>query len=50
MTANDRKFYLPYLNKSVDEYNSTYHHPINKNLVNVGYSALTENIESNPKA
>ena len=32
MTANDSKFYLPYLNKLVDQYN-TYHHSINKNLL-----------------
>ena len=29
MTANDNKFYLPYLNKLVDQYNKTYHHSIN---------------------
>ena len=26
-TANDSKSYLPYLNKLVDQYNNTYHHP-----------------------
>ena len=30
VTANDRKSYLPYLNKLVDEYNNNYHHSINK--------------------
>ena len=53
MTANDSKPYLPYLNKLVDQYNNTYH-SINKKTIkktiNVDCSALTENIESNPKA
>ena len=49
MTAND-KSYLSYLNKSVDEYNNTYHHSINRKPINAYYSALTEDIESNPKA
>ena len=26
-----------------------YHHSINKKLINAGYSALTEKIETNPK-
>ena len=50
MTANDNKSYLPYLNKLVDQYNNTYHHSINKNPINAAYSALTEKIETNPKA
>ena len=45
MTANDSKFYLPYLNKFVDQYNNTYHHSINKKPIN--YSALTQKIEMN---
>ena len=44
MTANDNKSYLPYLNKLVDQYNNTYHHSINKKLINADYSALTEKI------
>ena len=32
MRANDSKSYLAYLNKSVDQYKSTYHSFINKNL------------------
>ena len=32
MTANDSKPYLPYLNKSVDQYNNTYH-SINKKTI-----------------
>ena len=50
MTANDSKSYLPYLNKLVDQYNNIYHHPIKKKPINADYSALTENIKSNPKA
>ena len=50
MTANDRKSSLPYLNKLVDQYNNTYHHSINKKPINADYSALTEKIETNPKA
>ena len=49
MTAHDSKSYLPYLNKLLDEYNNTYHHSINKNLIYADYSALTGSIESNPK-
>ena len=48
-TANDNKSYLPYLNKLVDQYNNTYHRSINKRPFKSDYSALTENIESNPK-
>ena len=33
MTANGGKPYVPYLNKLVDQYNNTYHHSINKNLI-----------------
>ena len=28
--ACDHNFYLPYLNKLVDQYNNTYHHSVNK--------------------
>ena len=31
VTANENKYYLPYLNKLVDQYNNTYHHSIIKN-------------------
>ena len=50
MTANNSKFYLPYLNKLVDQYNNTYHDSINKKPIHADYSGLTENIKSNPKA
>ena len=49
MTANDNKSCLPYLNKSVEQYNNTYHHSINKKPIDADYSALTEKIETNPK-
>ena len=32
-TTNDRKSHLSYLNKLVDQYNNTYHHSINKNIL-----------------
>ena len=38
------------MNKLVDQYNNTYHHSINEKPVNANYSALTEKIETNPKA
>ena len=50
MTANDSKYYLSYLNKLVDQYNNTYHNSIGKEPINVDYSHLTENIETNTKA
>ena len=50
MTANDSKSHLPYLNKLVDQYNNTYHHSIDKRIANADYSALTKNIDTNPKA
>ena len=50
MTANDSKSHLPYLNKLVEQYNNTYHHSIDKRIANADYSALTKNIDTNPKA
>ena len=50
MTANDSKSYLPYLNKLVDQYNNSYHNSVNKKPIKAGCSALTEKIETNPKA
>ena len=38
------------MNKLVDQYNNTYHHPINRKPINADYSALTEKIERNHKA
>ena len=50
MTANDKKSYLAYLNKLVDQYNNNYQYFINKKPINADYSALTEKIETNHKA
>ena len=50
MTANDRKSYLSYLNKLLDQYNNTYHHSISEKPFNTDCSALTEKVETNPKA
>ena len=50
MIANDRKSYLIYLNKLVDQYNDMYRPSINKRSIIVDYSALAEKIEMNPKA
>ena len=33
MIVSDRKSYLYYLNKLIDQYNNTYLHSINKNLL-----------------
>ena len=50
MTANDSKSYLSYVHKLVDQHNNIYHHSINKVPINADYSALTEKIQTNPKA
>ena len=50
MTANNDESYLAHLNKLVDQYNSIYHHSINKKPISAGYSALIEKIETNLKA
>ena len=50
MTANNSKSYITYLNKLVDQCDKTHHHSINKKPFNADYSALTEKIETNPKA
>ena len=50
MTANDSKSYLSYLNKSVDQYNNTYHCSTGKNPIDVDYSDLTEETELSFKA
>ena len=49
MKTNDRKSYLSYLNKLIDQYNDTYDHSISKKPLDADYSALTENIETNHK-
>ena len=50
MTANNSKYYLSYLNKSVDQYNNSYHYSINKKPINADYSDLTGKIVTNFKA
>ena len=50
MITNNRKSYLNYLNKLWDQYNNSYHFPINKKPINADYSALTEPNETNSKA
>ena len=49
MTANDRKSYLPYLNKLVDQHNNVYQNSIKKNPINADYSALIEKSETSFK-
>ena len=44
MIANDRKSYLAYLIKLVDQYNNTYHHFINKKPINADYFTLTKKL------
>ena len=50
MTANDSKSDLPYLNKLVDQYNTTYHHSIGKKPINADYSTFTEKMKTFSKA
>ena len=38
ITTNNKKSYLGYLKKLVDEYNNTYHHSIGKKPINADYS------------
>ena len=46
----NKKSYLGYLNKLEDEYNNTYYHSVGKKPIDVDYSTLTEDIETNPKS
>ena len=48
MTVNE--WYLPYLNKLVDQCNNTCQHSVNKKPTNADNSALTEKVKANPKA
>ena len=43
-------FILDYFHRLVDEYNDTYHLSVSKNLIDAGYSALTEEIVTNLEA
>ena len=45
----DLKCYLPYLKKVVDQSNNLYHHSISRKPIDADYSALIENIQTNPK-
>ena len=49
MRANDKKSYLSYLNKLVDQYNNTHYNSIGKKPVDGDYSAFTEEIETESK-
>ena len=49
MAPNNKKSYLSYLNKLVDEYNNSYYYSIGKKPVDADYSALTKEIAKNPK-
>ena len=44
MAANERKSYLSYLNKLLDQYDNTYHHSIGQRPINTDYSALTKKL------
>ena len=50
MRANNKKTFLGYLNKLVDEYNNTYHHSIGKKPLDADYFAFLEKIETNSKS
>ena len=43
MTVNDKKYYLPYLNKSLHECSDVYHLSMGERPINTEYSVLTEN-------
>ena len=50
MRANNKKTFLGYLNKLVDEYNNTYHHSIGKKPLDADYFSFLEKIETNSKS
>ena len=50
MTASDSKSYLSFPNRLGDQYNNTYHRSIGKKPPGADYSALTEVVDTNPKA
>ena len=49
MTANNRRSYLSYSNKLVDQYNNIYHYSNGKKPINADYSVLTKKIETYSK-
>ena len=50
MTADNKKSYLGYFNKLVDEYNNSYHRSIDKKLTVTDCSDVTEKLQSSLKA
>ena len=50
MTVTDSNSYLDYLDKLKDECNNTVHRSIGKKPIDADYSALTQEIGTNPKA
>ena len=50
MTGSNKRCYLGYWNKLMDEYNNTYHNSIGKKPVDADYSVLAEKIESSNQA
>ena len=44
MAADNSKSYLGHLNNFIDQYNSTYHHFVNKKSIDIDYSNLTEKL------
>ena len=50
ITAGNKKFYLGYLNKLVEEYNNIYHDSIGSKPVYADYSTLPEKTTTNSKS
>ena len=50
MTTYNKKSYLGYLSKLLNEYSNTYHRSFNKKRVDADYSALIKEIKINPKS
>ena len=50
MTAKERKSYLCYLNRLLDQYKNTFHHSFGKKPINADYFSLFEKIGKNPQA
>ena len=50
MTTNDNKSYLGYLNKLVEKNNNTDHLSIAIKPIDAYYSALSKEIDTNPKS
>ena len=50
IAAGNKKFYLGYLNKLVEEYNNIYHDSIGSKPVYADYSTLPEKTTTNSKS